>query len=306
MRFTILLLFLLTTFFACQETKTLSIPNEEGLKSINGTELYCKIIGIGEPILIVHGGPGMSHDYFLPHMEELAKEHTLIFYDHRASGQSSASLDSTGISLDLFLADIEAIREMYGIEQLNLLGHSWGGLLAMYYALEYPEHLGKLILSNATPASSALQRQDALKSAEKRTEVDSLAQADVMGSEAFQNGDAKAYEELFKLFFKNEFANPYLVEQLNLNFPEHYVQNGQLLRYLGKDLMEYDLHEDLKDILVPTMVIYGEAESSKDSGEKMAEQIPNAQFEILKDCGHFPFVEQPTAYFALIQNFIGS
>src|SRR6266850_676176 len=79
----------------------------DGLKKINGTSLYLKIVGRGEPIVIVHGGPGMNHSYFIPHLDKLARKYKIVFYDQRASGKSSIpSADS--ISLKFFVDDIEA------------------------------------------------------------------------------------------------------------------------------------------------------------------------------------------------------
>ena len=83
------------------------ITVESGLRNINGTELFVKTMGKGEPILIVHGGPGLSHDYYLPHLDTLAQDHQLIFYDQRVSGASSMNVDSSNITLDAFIKDIE-------------------------------------------------------------------------------------------------------------------------------------------------------------------------------------------------------
>ena len=112
---------------------------KSGVQSINGTELFVKTMGKGEPILIVHGGPGLSHDYYLPHLESLAQDHQLIFYDQRVSGASLMNVDSSSINLDAFIEDIEALRKKFGIRVINLMAHSFGGLIAMNYAIKYPE-----------------------------------------------------------------------------------------------------------------------------------------------------------------------
>src|SRR5882672_7428202 len=97
----------------------------EGRKKINGTSLYFKIIGTGEPIVIVHGGPAMNYSYFIPHLNKLAKTYKVVFYDQRASGKSAVSSPDS-ISLKFFADDLEAIRKELGVEKLTLLGHSWG------------------------------------------------------------------------------------------------------------------------------------------------------------------------------------
>ena len=119
---------------------------EEGTKKVNGAELYYKIMGSGEPIVILHGGPGLEHTYFLPQMGELAKNYKLIFYDQRTSGGSISSTDSSSITLGNFVEDLEGIRKAFDLDKMNLLGHSWGGMLAMFYATKYPENLNSLML----------------------------------------------------------------------------------------------------------------------------------------------------------------
>lgn len=294
-------------FFACQndvsKNYTQINPGEE-LVSINGTELFCKVMGVGEPIVIIHGGPGLNHQYFLPHLETLAEDYTLVFYDQRASGRSSADLDSSGISLDLFLSDIEEIRKHFKIEKMNLLGHSWGGLLAMNYALKYPNSLNNLILSSSTPASSELRARESSKISERITREDRSERATIITSESFKAKNAQAYEQFFKWMFKKEFKNEALVSQLNLNFQMDYVENNKLLQNLAKDIGQYDFHEDLKKINTRTLVIYGDYETAVEAGKTIHEHLPNSEFVLLKDCGHFPFIEQPDGYSKAIEDFL--
>ncbi len=119
------------------------------------TRLFCKVIGKGSPLVVLHGGPGMSQVYLLPYMEELAKTHQVIFYDQRGCGQSEGSVNKDTISLAHFIDDIEAIRKHFAIKKITLVGHSWGGHLAMNYAVSHPEMVDKLVLINSTPATSS-------------------------------------------------------------------------------------------------------------------------------------------------------
>jgi len=150
----IYLLFVSFLFNCEQKPKTPFF--EQGTKQINGTNLYYKIIGNEEPVLIIHGGPGLSHDYFLPGLENLSKNHKLIFYDQRASGKSDMNINSESITLDNFIKDIDELRANLGIEKINLMAHSWGGILAMQYALKYPNNIKSLILVNSVGANSEI------------------------------------------------------------------------------------------------------------------------------------------------------
>lgn len=124
--------------------KELTIPAD-------GADLYCKVIGKGQPILFIHGGPGLVHNYFLPYMENLLPYgYQLIFYDQRGNGKSPA-YDLDSIKLDVFVRDIERIREKLGIEKLVLFTHSAGGYLAYLYALKYPQNIDAIIFCDNGP-----------------------------------------------------------------------------------------------------------------------------------------------------------
>lgn len=312
-----LLLSIILFFLNCKETpktpppiptKTEKATTDQtgGLVALNGTELYLKTIGKGEPVLIIHGGPGLDHTYFLPQMKGLAKDHELIFYDQRASGKSASNLDSSQISIDIFVEDIEAIRKQTKQEKLNILGHSFGGILAMKYAIKHPEKVNKLILSNSSGASSVFMKNEAKQLQERITEDDRFEQELIFKSTNFQAGKSSAYEDLFRIFFRKEFANRALANSLTLTFPASFAKNSRLLSYLSKDMgANYDFSADLKNITAPTLVVYGDYEILAESaGKQIAETIPNSEFVVLKDCGHFPFIEQPAAYFKAINDFL--
>lgn len=120
----------------------------ERLLKINGTELNVNSIGQGRPILVVHGGPGLNHNYFLPHLQKLAATHRLILIDQRACGKSSAALDSSQMTLDWLLRDMESIRNELKLGRVSVMAHSWGGLLGLLYASRYPNSVNALILAN--------------------------------------------------------------------------------------------------------------------------------------------------------------
>ncbi len=135
----LILLAVLTSTSFCVRQKPLYY--EEGVKRINNTEIYYKIMGKGLPLVFVHGGPGLEHTYFLPHMKKLTNDYQLIFYDQRYSGRSGGKVDSVFITMDQFIEDLEGLRVALNLGKMNLVGHSFGGLLTQYYAIKYPENL---------------------------------------------------------------------------------------------------------------------------------------------------------------------
>ena len=132
----------------------------EGKIYSNGTQLYYKTIGAGQPVVIVHGGPLLDHSYFLPSFEQLAQDFQLIFYDQRLSGRSDPNADTSTIRMRVFVEDIEKLRDSLKLGRVHLLGHSWGGLIAMHYAIKHGTNLRSLTLSNSMSASSAIWQEE--------------------------------------------------------------------------------------------------------------------------------------------------
>src|SRR5260370_7719698 len=121
-------------------------PIEEGFADANGLLIYYLQVGAGQPLIILHGGPGASHDYLLPYLLPLARNNRLIFIDERGSGRSQKIEDPSGYTIENMVEDIEGVRVSLGLGKINLLGHSYGGVLAQAYALKYQNNLDHLIL----------------------------------------------------------------------------------------------------------------------------------------------------------------
>src|ERR1051325_3504356 len=111
---------------------------------LNGVRIYTRRVGDGPPVVVLHGGPGAHHDYLLPQYDRLALGRTLLYYDQRGGGRSPVPRD-TPVGWREHVADLEALRDHWGLEQVTLLGYSWGGLLAVLYALEHPARIDRLL-----------------------------------------------------------------------------------------------------------------------------------------------------------------
>src|SRR5512139_1787412 len=113
---------------------------------IRDASLFVKIVGQGYPLVLMHGGPSLDHTTLLP-LKPLADQYTLIFYDHRCNGRSEGA-DVSTMTIDNLTADADALRQALGYDQWAVLGHSFGGNVALEYALRYPQNLSRLILMN--------------------------------------------------------------------------------------------------------------------------------------------------------------
>jgi len=278
---------------------------EEGHLEINGTSLFYKTMGSGEPIIVLHGGPGFDHRQFLPYIWELAERHKVILFDQRGTGLSSGPIDATSISIDSFIADIEGVREAFGIEKMNLLGHSWGGILAMYYGIRHPENLNSLILCSTAASFESFAEMRATYEADRLPEDAALLQ-EIYSSEEFQNGDPLTVEKFWRVYFKPYFADQELASRLDLQFTENSINYGnEVAGHLFESIGEFDLHEDLRAIRCPTLVIHGNADPMPVKyAEMIHESIGGSELVIAEGAGHWLFVDATETFTASVLDFL--
>jgi proline iminopeptidase len=129
---------------------------QEGYVDASGVLIYYKMMGEGTPLVVLHGGPGASHDYFLPHLVPLARSHRLVFIDERGSGKSQKLEDPHGYTVENMVEDTEAVRQALKLGRIALLGHSCGGVLAQAYALKYQRNLTHLLLCSTFHSTSRM------------------------------------------------------------------------------------------------------------------------------------------------------
>lgn len=300
-----LLVFLFATVLLRAGEKPLKV--EEGWKNINGTDLYYKTIGEGTPIVIIHGGPGLDHTYLLPQFLELAKHHRLIFFDQRASGKSSSIVDTGSITMSNFVEDVEGIRKAFKLGKMNLLGHSWGGLVAMFYAVKYPGNLNCLMLVNSTPGSAALRDASFAVMAQRTSREDNLAQAALTQTEGFRKRSPEAMARFFRLLFRGSFFDRRYADSLTLTIDTSYVTKSRLIQYLFKDreLASYDLHSRLNGIHCPTLILGAKYDMvGPEANEKIHRNIEGSLLLVLDSCGHFPYIESPREFFSALEGFL--
>ena len=151
----------------------------------HGVLIYYKIVGHGAPLMIVHGGPGASHDYFLPYLMTLARTNKIIFIDERGSGRSERLEDATQYTVENMVEDVEAVRQALNLGKISLMGHSYGGVLAQAYAFKYQKNLTHLILGSTFHSTSAmnavLANEKQQMPTEKRERLEALEKASAKG-----------------------------------------------------------------------------------------------------------------------------
>lgn len=279
---------------------------KEGYVEAVNAKLYYKSIGEGEPIIIVHGGPGLSHDYLMPHMNSLSDNFQLIFYDQRGSGLSKSTVDSESISVNQFVEDIEAIRNHLGFEKINILGHSWGGYLAMKYAVQHSPYVKSLILVSSNGITEESLADYERIRLERMTSDDSDILSKIVVTEEFKIGEVKIISKFVSLFFKPALHETTYIDSINFGINNYTAKNMfKIFGFISNDRKGYDLTDQLKELDVPTLIIHGNNDPILPKHARILhETIVGSELVIIENCGHFPFVEQPERFTSAVTDFL--
>ena len=270
---------------------------------VGRASLYCREIGQGQPIIVLHGGPDFDHGYLLPDMDRLADAFRLIYYDQRGRGKSADQVQPEDVTLASEIADLDTVRQHFNLEAPALLGHSWGVVLALEYALRHPTRVSRLILMNPAPASAndlAVMRKAYIQ----KLGADMDRQREILASAGYKEGDPEVVAARYRLHFKPALARPEDYEKLMATMKAEFISQGKegilKARAVEDQLMRdtwqtngYDLLPKLRTLRIPTLVIYGDHDFIvREIAGHIAGAIPNARLVTLRNCGHFAYLER--------------
>jgi proline iminopeptidase len=292
---------------------------EEGFVDANGVMIYYTAFGKGEPMMIVHGGPGASHDYFLPYLLPLARKNRLIFIDERGSGRSQKIEDPSGYTVENMVEDVEAVRKELKLGKITLLGHSYGGVLAQAYALKYQDNLSHLILCSTFPSTKEMngvfKKMLDKMTPELRTRIETMEKEGLYGH-------GRDYE-------KNRYTSEYMIAAWGEGYFPYLYQNHPDPNYdpIANGIMSWDLYREmwgsdgefvidgnlksieytdrLSSIKVPTLINAGDNDECDPSlSREMNEKIAGSKLVIFPKSGHMTFVDQPSLFISAIDEFL--
>jgi proline iminopeptidase len=272
------------------------------LAQVNGTELFYTTHGHGRPLLVMHGGLGLDHAYFRPWLDALGDVSELIYYDHRGNGKSARPTDWSGVTHATWADDADALREQLGHERITLYGHSYGGFLALEYALRHADHLDGLILSCTAPA---LDYPEVVMANAERRGSPALMQTVMAGLANPTDSDA-GYRELMgaimPLYFKR--YDPEIGRQLDAVST---YSGGAFHHSFTACIPTYNVSARLSEITVPTLILAGREDwitPPAQGAERLHAGIPNSQLVIFEESGHFPFIEEPERFNAVLKEWL--
>lgn len=281
-----------------------SAAPREGRIPVGKASLYFREIGRGQPVIVLHGGPDFDHGYLLPDLDRLADGFRLIYYDQRGRGRSGDRVQPEDVTLTSDVDDIDKVRQFFHLESPALLGHSWGVVLALEYALRHPPRVSRMILMNPAPASAsdfAVLR----RAYTQKLGADMDRQREIMASAAYKDGDPEAVAARYRLHFKPALKRPEDYEKLMAIMKAGFISQGKegiaKARAVEDRLMRdtwqadgYDLLPKLRNLSIPTLVISGDHDFIPgEIAVHIARAIPSARLVTLRNCGHFTYLECP-------------
>ena len=270
---------------------------------IRDASLFVEVVGQGPPLLLMHGGPGLDHVSLTP-FRRLADRHSVVFYDQRCNGRSTG-VPVTSMTWGNLTADADALRERLGFERWAVLGHSFGGHVALEYALRYPERLSHLVLLDTAGDVRWSQKNAAEVLAGRGFDRKTVAVARRFYSGRIDPKDfvrasirlLPAYDHRFSL----------------LRLAREMVEGGwrasmrpEALVFGGRMTRGWSVMDRLGEIHVPTLVMAGRDDFlfPPESQALLAAGLPNAQLRIIERAGHNPQSERPAETVGAVAQFL--
>jgi proline iminopeptidase len=285
----------------------LATAQTEGFLSNEGAVIHYRTYGKGDPLLIINGGPGMNSNGFATLADSLSSDRMVILYDQRGTGKSTLpGISNKTISMKGMLDDLEVLRKGLHINRWTILGHSFGGMLASYYAANYPERVNALILSSSGGIDLELLQYVNRNIQQRLSEKDrqsleywnnKIAGGDTSHAARLQRGMALAPAYLY---------HPKYISQV----AERLTQGNTLINNLLWDDMRtihFNCADSLATFSKPVLIIQGKQDIIEEKTARKAQSIlKNSQVVLLDHCGHYGWLDSPTLYFKNIRQFLST
>ncbi|MGH7560727.1 MAG: alpha/beta fold hydrolase [Gemmatimonadales bacterium] len=272
------------------------------LRDVRGVRLFERRIGGGTTATVVlHGGPGAHHDYLLPGFDRLAPGRTLVYYDQRGGGRSAVSRE-TPVGWREHVEDLDALREIWGMEKLCIAGYSWGGLLALLYAVSHPGRVDRIALVSPAPVWRAARAEFERRLAERNAAPEILAERGRVQAGGSRERDAEAYRRaMFALSVAGYFHDWRRAHELT-----PFRITGRTQQEVWDSLGDFDLRPDLARLRLPMTIVHGEDDPIPVATAEELSRITAASLARVPACGHVPYVEAPEAFVSALDPFLPS
>jgi proline iminopeptidase len=270
-----------------------------GTRDVRGVRIFERRVGSGPPSVILHGGPGAHHDYLLPAFDTLAQRRQLIYYDQRGGGRSPVPRD-TPVGWREQVADLEELRSQWGLERLSLVGYSWGGLLSLLYATEFPDRVSRLALVSPAPAWKKARQEFEHRFQQRNLAPQLQRERAALRESGLRERDPGQYaQRAFELSVAPYFFDPSRARELT-----PFRVTGRTQQEVWSSLDDYDLRPRLPALKLPALVLHGEDDPIPLSSSTSLADLLGAEFIGLPRCGHVPYIEAFEEFSRLLNGFL--
>lgn len=266
---------------------------------VDGVALYTRTAGAGPDVVVLHGGPGAHHDYLLPQFDALATGRRLRYYDQRGGGRSAVSRD-VPVGWREQVADLHTLLDIWDIDRATVLGYSWGGLLAMLYAVSHPDRLERLALVSPAAATALGRAEFERRFTARMRDPRIRDMRKALQQSGLREREPEAYRQrMFELSVAGYFKDP---ERARALTPFRVTARTQ--QAVWESLGNYDLTAQLAELTLPALVLHGQHDPIPMSSAEHTARLLNARLEVLEDSGHVPYVEQPDRFVRVLDDFL--
>lgn len=275
-------------------------PATETTLTVRGVELFVRRIGSGPPAVVLHGGPGAHHDYLLPGFDALADGRELVYYDQRGGGRSPVPRD-VPVGWTEQVADLEALRAALGLRRMTIAGYSWGGLLALLYALAHVERVERLALISPAPSWRAAREKFEERFSRRNLEPEFQEARRALRESGLRERDPEAYQRrIFELSVAPYFHDPRLAHDLT-----SFRITGRTQQEVWSSLGDFDLRERLPALRgIPSLILHGEDDPIPLEASRVTASLIGAELHPVSRCGHVPYVEAPGEFVRVVGGFL--
>jgi len=280
-----------------------------------GVKLYYVLDGTaGDTLVVLHGGPGLNLETVRPDLAPLAHRHHVLYFDQRGSGRSEMP-DSLQLTADAMVEDLETLRRTFRLERMTLLGHSWGGGLALLYAVRYPSRVRRLVLVGSLPlrglpwGEQYFAMQTARRGSAEETRRAALDSVIPSAADPYP-----ACREQMRLFLRGVAATPEGAGRIHgdgcagtpQNLRAHGLVNRLVFQSIATDSGgSWDWRGRMAALAMPALVIHGADDPLPlGSAEELAAALPGSRLVVIPSAGHYPHAEQPEAFFPAVESFL--
>src|SRR5262245_21964039 len=289
-------------------------PVHEGTLPFRGYKVWYRIVGTGEepgklPLLCLHGGPGACHDYLKP-LEALARTgRRVIFYDQLGGGNSDQPHDPSLWTVGLFVEELGVVRKALGLNRVHLLGQSWGGMLAMEYALTRPAGVASMVIASS-PAS---MKQWLAEANRLREELPPAVQATLLKHEQAGTTQSAEYQEAMMVFYRRHLCrmDPWPAElkqafaKLQRNPEVYNTMNGPSEFHVIGTLRDWDIIDRLREIHTPTLIISGRHDEATPAiSETIYHGIAGSEWLLFENSSHSAHLEEKDRFLDAVTQFL--